>query len=39
MNHTWKNRKKKLILDPILACLAQIWTHKIFLEVLPLPVS
>ena len=29
---------KKLILDPILPCLAQIWTAKIFFRVLPLLV-
>ena len=29
MNQTWENTKN-LILDPILACLAQIWAHKIF---------
>ena len=31
MHQTWEN-KKILILDKILACLAQIWAHKIFLE-------
>ena len=29
---------KKLILDPILACLAQTWAPKIFLQVLALLV-
>ena len=31
MHQTWEN-KKTLILDKILACLAQMWAHKNFLE-------
>ena len=30
MNQTWKNDKKKQILGPILAHLAQIWTPIFF---------
>ena len=30
MIQTWENGKKNLVLDPILACLAQIWAPKIF---------
>ena len=29
MNQTWEN-KKKLNLESILVCLAQIWVHKLF---------
>ena len=37
-NQTWENKRKKLILDPILTSLTQIWAQKNFLVVFPLLV-